>query len=103
MDGVPEGSQKLELGSGFQIPGAGFRVPGSGSMAFSHQGLKMPPRFACPCCGFLTLPEEPPGTFGICEVCYGKNDNVQYEDVSSAGGANAVSLSVARTSGLDQP
>ncbi len=32
----------------------------------------MPPpaRFPCPCCGFLTLPEEPPGTYDICPVCF---------------------------------
>ena len=29
----------------------------------------MATRYACPCCGYLTLPEEPPGTFDICPVC----------------------------------
>ncbi len=26
-------------------------------------------RFACPCCGYLTLDEAPTGTYAICTVC----------------------------------
>jgi hypothetical protein len=26
-------------------------------------------RHACLCCGYLTIGEEPPGTFEICPVC----------------------------------
>jgi hypothetical protein len=47
---------------------------------------------ACPCCGFLTLPDPPPGTFFICPVCRWEDDNVQYEDVNYTGGANRASL-----------
>ena len=46
----------------------------------------------CPCCGFLTLPDAPPGTFAICPVCRWEDDNVQYDDVNYEGGANRVSL-----------
>jgi hypothetical protein len=49
-------------------------------------------RHACPCCGYLTLSERPPGTFAICPVCRWEDDNVQYDDVNYAGGANRVSL-----------
>ncbi len=52
--------------------------------------------FACPCCGFLTLDEEPPGTFQICPVCYWEDDNVQFNDPTYRGGANKMSLNEAR-------
>jgi hypothetical protein len=54
------------------------------------------PRFPCPCCGFLTLDEAPPGTFHICEVCWWEDDPVQYADPTYRGGANTPSLSEAR-------
>lgn len=53
-------------------------------------------RYACPCCGFLTLPEEPPGTFAICPVCYWEDDDVQFKDPTYGAGANIVSLAEAR-------
>ena len=53
-------------------------------------------RFPCPCCGYLTLEEEPPGTFDICPVCHWEDDNVQFDDPSREGGANRVSLTDAR-------
>jgi hypothetical protein len=56
---------------------------------------------ACPCCGFLTFEEPPPGTYGICPVCYWEDDPVQFEDPSYAGGANRVSLAQARQNFLD--
>jgi hypothetical protein len=49
-------------------------------------------RHPCPCCGYVTLPEPPPGTFAICPVCRWEDDNIQYDDVSYEGGANRVSL-----------
>jgi hypothetical protein len=52
--------------------------------------------FPCPCCGYLTMGEEPPGTFEICPVCFWEDDNVQFEDPNYAGGANSVSLNQAR-------
>lgn len=52
--------------------------------------------FACPCCGHRTLGEEPPGTFEICPVCFWEDDNVQFTDPDSRGGANRVSLNEAK-------
>lgn len=54
-------------------------------------------RYSCPCCGFLTLSEQPPGTFAVCPVCWWEDDDVQYRDPDFEGGANAVSLRQART------
>jgi len=56
----------------------------------------MPERFPCPCCGYFTLGEKPPGTFVICPVCCWEDDNVQYEDPTYEGGANRVSLDQAK-------
>jgi rubredoxin len=53
-------------------------------------------RYACPCCGYLTLREAPPGTFAICPVCYWEDDDVQFKTPTYAGGANRVSLVEAR-------
>ena len=52
--------------------------------------------FDCPCCQNATLTEPPPGTFEICEICGWEDDHVQYQDPSFAGGANRMSLEVAR-------
>jgi hypothetical protein len=49
-------------------------------------------KFACPCCGYETLDEEPPGTYDICEICFWEDDGVQYKDPDYRGGANHVSL-----------
>jgi hypothetical protein len=57
--------------------------------------------YACPCCGFLTFEEPPPGTYEICPVCYWEDDPVQFADPSYAGGANRVSLAQARQNFLD--
>jgi hypothetical protein len=53
-------------------------------------------RFACPCCGYLTLDEPPSGTFAICKVCRWEDDNVQFRDRDYTGGANMLSLNHAR-------
>ena len=52
--------------------------------------------YQCPCCGYLTLSEESPGTFEICPICYWEDDNVQAADPNYEGGANQVSLNQAR-------
>jgi len=52
--------------------------------------------YACPCCGYLTLSEEPPGTFEICAVCFWEDDAVQFREPDETDGANTVSLRVAR-------
>jgi hypothetical protein len=56
----------------------------------------MTSRYPCACCGFLTLDEQPPGTFAICPVCWWEDDGVQARDPGYAGGANEVSLRQAR-------
>jgi hypothetical protein len=53
-------------------------------------------KYECPCCGYLTLEEKPPGTFEICPVCYWEDDDIQYYDPNYIGGANEVSLTQAR-------
>ena len=53
-------------------------------------------RYACLCCGFLTLSESPPGTFDICPVCWWEDDDVQAANPDFAGGANTPSLRQAR-------
>jgi hypothetical protein len=57
-----------------------------------------PPKggFACPCCGFVTLQEPPPGTYEICRVCGWEDDLVQFRDPDYRGGANSESLNEAR-------
>ncbi len=52
--------------------------------------------YACPCCRFLTLTDEPPGTFEICPVCNWEDDKVQAEDPTFSGGANQMSLEQAQ-------
>ncbi|MDO6450346.1 CPCC family cysteine-rich protein [Oceanobacillus profundus] len=49
-------------------------------------------KFICPCCGYKTLDDEPPGTYAICEICFWEDDAVQYNDPDYEGGANTPSL-----------
>lgn len=69
--------------------------------AMRAKGLDAPPppfveaveiRHTCPCCGFKTLNEPPPGTYDICSVCFWEDDPVQFDDPDYEGGANRVSL-----------
>jgi len=55
-----------------------------------------PLRFACPCCGYLTFLQSPPGTFAHCEVCWWEDDPAQFADPDYADCANAPSLNQAR-------
>ncbi len=56
-------------------------------------------RYACPCCGYLTLTEKPPGTFAICPVCFWEDDEVQFKDQRPrAVQTRSVSSKRARTS-----
>ena len=57
---------------------------------------RSPARFPCPCCGFLTLREKPPGTFTVCPVCFWEDDATQFNDPDHTGGANRSSLRHAR-------
>ena len=48
-------------------------------------------RYPCPCCGYLTLPEEGgSGSFDICPVCRWEDDNGQFRHPEMPGGANVV-------------
>lgn len=49
-------------------------------------------KYTCPCCGYKTLDEEPPGTYEICSICFWEDDPVQYYDPDYSGGANTTSL-----------
>lgn len=49
-------------------------------------------RFTCPCCGYKTLEDKPPGTYHICKICFWEDDDIQYNDPDYEGGANDVSL-----------
>jgi len=68
-------------------------VPGAIAAELSEVSKQ---RFACPCCGNLTLDEEPPGSLCLCEVCWWEDDPVQFADQDYEGGANAHSLNQAR-------
>ena len=48
--------------------------------------------YPCPCCGYLTLPEQADGTYEICPICFWEDDGVQLNNPNYEGGANAVSL-----------
>ncbi|HEX4831038.1 MAG TPA: CPCC family cysteine-rich protein [Trebonia sp.] len=52
--------------------------------------------YACPCCGFITLPER--GGFEICPVCFWEDDGQDDHDVDVVrGGPNGrLSLTAAR-------
>lgn len=67
----------------------------AGTVACPHliwQGLASVDKYTCPCCGYKTLDEPPPGSFDICPICYWEDDNLQFVDPDYAGGANRVSL-----------
>lgn len=49
-------------------------------------------KYTCPCCGYKTLDEEPPGTSEICIFCFGEDDSIQYNHADYKGGANIPSL-----------
>lgn len=53
-------------------------------------------KFKCPCCGNLTLNEEPPGTYDICDICGWEDDEIQFDNPDYEGGANTLSLNQAR-------
>lgn len=50
----------------------------------------------CPCCNYLTMPEDFPGSFAICPICYWEDDLLQFHNPNLSGGANNVSLIKAR-------
>ncbi len=52
--------------------------------------------YTCPCCGFYTLPLQPPNSFEICPVCFWEDDGLQYADPNMEDGANKMSLNQAK-------
>lgn len=52
-------------------------------------------KYACNCCGYLTLDEMPPGTFDICPVCFWE-DEFEEDENTSVLGPNPVNLAQAR-------
>jgi len=52
--------------------------------------------YQCPCCEYLMLSDNPPGTFEIFPVCHREDDDVQYNNPDIAGEANEVCLNEAR-------
>lgn len=57
--------------------------------------------YTCPCCGYKTLDEEPPGTYDICEICFWEDDGIQFDNPDYRGGANHVSLREAQKNFLE--
>ena len=53
-------------------------------------------KYKCPCCGYYTIPQKPPGTDHICNVCFWHDDYVQFYDPDFEGGANEASLNQAK-------
>ena len=58
-------------------------------------------KYRCKCCDFLTLEEEPKGTFEVCPVCFWEDDIVQSENPEYNGGANIISLNEAKKNFLN--
>ena len=50
----------------------------------------------CPCCGYLTLPEGPPGSYEVCPVCRWMDDPIQFADPEYVSDTNHISLREAR-------
>ncbi|WP_208413300.1 CPCC family cysteine-rich protein [Xanthomonas campestris] len=53
-----------------------------------------PTLMPCPCCGRRTITEL--GNYEICPVCRWEDDPVQSEDPNFSGGANELSLHLAK-------
>ncbi|MEU4764004.1 CPCC family cysteine-rich protein [Actinosynnema sp. NPDC023794] len=51
-------------------------------------------RFACPCCGYLTLRER--GGWDICPVCFWEDDGHGDHNADQRSGANRLTLTEAR-------
>ena len=49
-------------------------------------------RFSCPCCHYLTLNTQPPGSYQVCEICFWEDDIEQFNDPQFKGGVNRISL-----------
>ncbi|WP_201370420.1 CPCC family cysteine-rich protein [Ktedonobacter robiniae] len=56
-------------------------------------------KFACYCCGFLTLEEDPWGSYEICDVCFWEQTHTQVDNPESLG-PNRITLQEAHESVL---
>ena len=56
--------------------------------------------YTCPCCGYKTLDEEPPGTYDICCICFWEDDVLQFNEPGYDGEANKPSLIEAQLNSL---
>jgi hypothetical protein len=83
VDGLPVEQLTTPLGSAREAPEPEPAPPAT-------------KRYACPCCRFLTLDEEPPGTLAICPVCSWQDCPVQAAKPTYEYGLNDVSLDQAR-------
>jgi hypothetical protein len=68
----------------------GFEWPHSPRIAIMSE------TFPCPCCGNLTLSQQPPGTYWTCEVCGWEDHPGTFEDHEFVCGTNGVVLRQAR-------
>lgn len=50
----------------------------------------MPTRYACPCCGYKTLPGR--GDYDLCTVCFWEDDADELDDAVSLEGPNGQTL-----------
>ncbi|GHO52163.1 CPCC family cysteine-rich protein [Ktedonobacter robiniae] len=53
-------------------------------------------KFACDCCGFLTLEEDPWGSYEICDVCFWEQNHGQVDEPDNPFGPNRITLREAR-------
>lgn len=70
--------------------------PGDGAIAQTPDRPRPQEKFSCPCCRYLTLEVQSPGSYEICPVCYWEDDPVQFQNPEHDHGANRVSLDQAR-------
>jgi hypothetical protein len=61
-------------------------------LALTVRGNHRVMKYTCPCCGYISLDIEPPGTFTICDVCNWEDDTVEFNNPDYEGGANGYSL-----------
>ena len=68
----------------------------TGEQRFEDRKIIEYVKYRCPCCGLYTLNEKPTDSYEICPVCYWEVDRLQQKEADYEGGANRVSLNVAR-------
>lgn len=52
---------------------------------------RIPTRFPCPVCGYLTF-ADPPGSYAICPICYWEDEIPNLLTPMAPGGPNPISL-----------